>query len=442
MLTCEPFPYQLEGARYAIKHNYCIIADQMGLGKSFQAIIVALVLGHRVCIIVPAFLKRNWAKEINKFSSTKIHFKMYADSKEKFEPEAHIHIINYEMLSLPIAEKILSTVMMVIADEFHYAKNLKSNRSKKLFELLKKYRIPRLIGLTGTPMVRMEDLYNLLLFLDLNPMSNSGPKTYLKWASFEDFGKYFCDVTVTPTYVKGGKKRFIKKFTGVKEDKLPELHKLLEHKMIRRLAEDVLELPDAIPNEVEVDYEIVEDDALLRDWEEYVITGSVSKAAASRKAESAMKKANFTAKYATNVLEQCDGPIVIFTDHLAPIPILVEGLRDAGYPCSVISGDVGTKARDEIEVMFKEGKIRALVATYGAAGVGLNLVESNRVILNDYPWTDDVLEQAKRRIRRIGQTKKCFYDFIIGSPVDRLVTANIDLTRTLADKVLNHKEIL
>lgn len=207
--------------------------------------------------------------------------------------------------------------------------------------------------------------------------------------------------------------------------------------MIRRLAEDVLDLPDAIMNEVEVDYEIVEDDALLAEWDNYIVTGSISKAAASRKAESAMMKANFTAKHATNVLEQCDGPIVIFTDHLAPIPVLVESLRDAGYPCSVISGEVGTRARDEVETMFKEGKIRALIATYGAAGVGLNLVESNRVILNDLPWTDDVFEQAKRRIRRIGQTRKCFYDIIIGSPVDRLVSANIDLTRNLADKVLN-----
>lgn len=63
------FPYQETGAAFLAQKGRALLADDMGLGKSAQAIRACDALGaERVIVVCPASLVSNWEREFRKFS--------------------------------------------------------------------------------------------------------------------------------------------------------------------------------------------------------------------------------------------------------------------------------------------------------------------------------------------------------------------------------------
>lgn len=66
----KPYNYQIEGIQFGLNHNKWLLLDEMGLGKSLQAIYIAQELKKRDkikhCLIICGVnnLKANWKKEI------------------------------------------------------------------------------------------------------------------------------------------------------------------------------------------------------------------------------------------------------------------------------------------------------------------------------------------------------------------------------------------
>ena len=65
----EYMPFQKAGIHYASAHAHTLIADQMGLGKTIQAIgLINLDASiNRVLVVCPASLKLNWERELTKW---------------------------------------------------------------------------------------------------------------------------------------------------------------------------------------------------------------------------------------------------------------------------------------------------------------------------------------------------------------------------------------
>jgi len=62
------YNHQEEGIKFLLSRNGCILADDMGLGKSIQSIIAALESGaERILVVCPSSAKINWEREINVF---------------------------------------------------------------------------------------------------------------------------------------------------------------------------------------------------------------------------------------------------------------------------------------------------------------------------------------------------------------------------------------
>lgn len=64
------YPYQIEGIKYGIqRHGRCFIGDEMGVGKTIQAIGITMCFRHELpaLIICPASIKMNWKEEICKW---------------------------------------------------------------------------------------------------------------------------------------------------------------------------------------------------------------------------------------------------------------------------------------------------------------------------------------------------------------------------------------
>ena len=70
----KPYPYQLEGIKYGLRHRSWILGDTMGLGKSYQTIQLANIYKKdnkiKHCLVVCCInsLKYNWLNEIGKFT--------------------------------------------------------------------------------------------------------------------------------------------------------------------------------------------------------------------------------------------------------------------------------------------------------------------------------------------------------------------------------------
>ncbi len=73
LLKAPLYPYQLEGALFAVRAGRALIGDEMGLGKTIQAIAAAEILARnfgvsKILVICPTSLKYQWQSEIARFS--------------------------------------------------------------------------------------------------------------------------------------------------------------------------------------------------------------------------------------------------------------------------------------------------------------------------------------------------------------------------------------
>src|SRR4051812_33771016 len=71
--SVEYYPHQIDGIRELARRKSFLLADDMGLGKSLQALTVFAIDVVRgwaeTCLVVaPVTLKANWADELEKFT--------------------------------------------------------------------------------------------------------------------------------------------------------------------------------------------------------------------------------------------------------------------------------------------------------------------------------------------------------------------------------------
>src|SRR3990167_8331072 len=106
----EPlYPHQIEALRFHLEHKYSINGFEMGLGKTIVALALAEIAGGLCVVVCPAYLKRNWVDEIERFSRQK----------------ATYSVQSYEAICIP------RDTTTVIFEEVHYLKNIGAQRTQK-----------------------------------------------------------------------------------------------------------------------------------------------------------------------------------------------------------------------------------------------------------------------------------------------------------------------
>jgi SNF2 family DNA or RNA helicase len=412
-LNVEPFEFQLEAIDYALKHKYSINAYDMGLGKSLIAIAVANNLRAKTLIVCPAFLKYGWQAEINKFCDTPKSTSVFKFPQQILGHPAELDdfiIINYEQLLY--AEELFKWADFVVVDEAHCLKSLKAQRTILFDTYLYNEEPANLLLLTGTPIQnRVEELYSLLSFMAYDPSESNGKKISDLCDNFYEF----CDTFSHKrrVYIKG---RTVIKWEGLKNEAL--LKSFLEDKFIRKLQQDVHTLPEMFEKEVIIKH--TDDKKLASAWDSFNLNNSKTDSSSKRK--SAEAKAGFTAKYVKALLVE-ESSCVVFSDHREPVKAIYEALNKLKKnTCAMIMGDTPMHKRHEYVKDFQAGKINVIIATIGAASVGLTLTKAQHIVFNDISWVSGDNAQARKRIHRIGQDKECFIHYIMGSNQDRYIT--------------------
>jgi SWI/SNF-related matrix-associated actin-dependent regulator 1 of chromatin subfamily A len=365
----------------------------MGLGKTTSTIIAALESGSKkVLIICPATLKINWKREIENYSDKSI----YISEGKNFNGESDFVIINYDIIKNFHTTKkkgesqiLDSNFDLVIVDEAHYIKNATAQRTKLINDLVKK--VDRLWLLTGTPMTsRPMDYFNLLSLVD-SPVAKNWMAYAIRYCQGYQFNA-------------GGRK--IWNVTGASN--LEELRDRTAGLTLRRLKENVLNLPDKIITPVYLRLKSKMYEAIMGeyyDWydknpeESKSLTVQFTKLTKIRQVI-ADEKITQTIELAENIIEQGKKVIIFcnFTDSLEKIT------EHFGKIAVKLNGTMSkTEKQYSVDQFQENDKIKVFVGNIKAAGVGITLTAAEAVIFNDLSFLPSDHAQAEDRSYRYGQ---------------------------------------
>ena len=390
-----PLEHQKEAVEKLAGSRRFILADDMGLGKTTATIIAALETGSKkILIICPASLKINWQREIENYSDRPV----YIAEGKKFSTESDFVIVNYDILKNfhdTDPKKKNGSILnqsnfdLVILDEAHMISNPQAQRTKIINHFVKD--IKRVWLLTGTPMTsRPMNYYNLLNIIE-SPVAQN-------WMAYA--------IRYCQGYQFMAGRRKVWNVTGASN--LEELRDRTSKQILRRLKEDVLDLPDKIISPVYLRLKSKEYEELMGeyyDWfdknpdEASSLTVQFSKLMKVRKVIS-NEKTKQTIEIVENIIEQGKKVIVFtnFTESLQTIYSHFE--KQAVYLDGSCSKPHRQKAVDEFQ---DNEKIKVFVGNIKAAGVGLTLTSAEVVIMNDLSFVPAEHSQAEDRAYRYGQ---------------------------------------
>lgn len=458
------YQHQIDGVRTLIEWPSFILADDMGLGKSLQALTLFAIdvkIGRaKSCIIFsPVTLKGNWADEIEKFTSFRYMLFGLEESKTKpgiyksLGPKAReeqlkefiswpapkILICNYEQARAHVYALNAMAFDIGILDEAHYIKNPKSKRTKAIQEIYTK----RSFMLTGTPLLnQVNELWPLLNRIDPD-----------RFNSYYRFINRYC--------VFGGYKD--KQIIATKNE--AELRSHLHNVMLRRLKSEVLDLPDIQYIERRIDllpeqrklYDEVEKDLKLTigdSTEPVDIQNSLTKFLRLKQicgttlpftGEDSSSKLDMLEEDAEQIVKE-GYKIVIFTQFRDVLSCVKQRLQKRfakeklSVPLYELHGDVPNDQRQPIVKSWTgEPGPSIIICMIQVAGVGLNMTAARHILRVDKLFVPGLNKQGVDRCHRIGAdiTQPVqVIDYIARKSVEQRVEA------ILRAKERTHKDII
>lgn len=414
------FPYQCAGAAFLASRRRALLADDMGLGKSAQAIVACEAVGARTILVVcPASLRQNWAREFGRF---------WFGSRAP-----QVHVLSYDLAARAKEEM---GVDVLILDEAHYLKTKTAKRTKAIYGpkcdgvggLVE--RAKHVFLLTGTPSPNnVSELWTHLraVFPEAILGKNGKPMTY--W----QFVDKFC-ITVDNGFgiqIKGGKN-------------LPDLKARIKPFVLRRKKEEVLaDLPPIRFDTMPLDADL----GALREAEANLPPG-IAEALEKDGVAGLQAIAGHVATWrrlvgqvkvkplAERILEELEGglqKLVVFAHHRDVIDaldaILMRELSVPGArPVCCLTGNTPPDARQLLVDHFQKTKAaRVFLGQIQAAGTGLTLTAASDLIFAETSWVPAENEQAAMRIHRIGQKNACLVRFAtLPGSIDELIMKAVE----------------
>lgn len=434
---CRYLGYQRAGIAFCRQRPNVLIADQMGLGKTIQAIGVindARGAIRRVLVVCPAGLKLNWRNELMRWLVDDSFTIGIAEGK--CWPHQHdIVIANYDICERHKQHINAHEWDLLIVDECHHLKSQKARRTKVLLggrltvngqgALMRPVQAKRALFLTGTPICnRPAELWPLIHYLDRG-----------RWANYLDYARRYCAAYNSEYGLDANG-----------HGNLDELQRILRATiMIRRLKQDVLkELPPKTRQIIEIPASADMRDALAlertalarhrphldalreaveraaRNHDERAYRDAVNKLeggfkvgfeemSAVRKAV-ALAKAPYVIAHVRDALEESE-KVVLFAHHREVLFRFREAFDGQAV---LLYGDTKMQDRQSaVERFQQDPKVRLFIGGIIPAGVGITLTASSHVVFAELDWVPGNVEQASDRCHRIGQRDSVLVQFLV-----------------------------
>ena len=454
--TGKLMPFQKLGLDFLLKtQGIALLADEMGLGKTVQslAFIAEKPDSVPVLVVAPLVTLENWRREIEKFlkipatsefdgtsSTTTPRIQLIRSGADIIRP-AEFHLINYELVHKHV--KNLTTLLnprLIIFDEIQNLRNSNTRKVEACTAIASHSSIRYRLGLSGTP------VYN---------------------RGIEMYG--IADI-IKPG-ILGDRSEFVRRYcTAWAANKTPKekqktLSSLLQKSiMLRRKKSDVLnDLPDKtrLQQNIPIDTELYQEQ-LYRLYQKiesaknrlagsnteeeeksglFELNKQVREMRLAERQIAGLAKAPHIINYVNALLaDYPDEKFVIFCHHRSVHTVLFEGLWRFN-PVQIIGGQKDDHRQKAIDDFQTKKECRVIICGLRAGNIGINLTSAAYVIFAELDWTPAVHRQAEDRLHRIGQKRKVFAHYLVGSGTfddvltGILVNKTVEIGNVMGDKL-------
>ena len=464
------YRFQKQGILFGIKKfSRLLIADEMGVGKTVQAIGLSCLYQKDwpVLVICPSSLKFAWRDEITMWLGEvlkKDEVQVIKNSKNEFKENKKYYVISYD-LSVRMIDKIISQKFnYIIADEAHYLKSKAAKRTMCLTPILQ--RSKRVVLLTGTPILaKPMEIFPLLHILRPD-----------KFKGFREFGSRYCD----PKIIHFG----AIDWSGSSNTR--ELNSILNKLMIRRLKKDVLsQLPPKKRQKIEIstDKKVIKKLKLLMEkstkkFEELLGTqieldklGINIEDLKTEKDKEKEKEKNkkededtkeedtvlnrFNKAYSmtgeaklpgirdyVNYLVDNSCKFLIFAHHAEVLDAIEDVILNDKIGYIRIDGKVPVERRQDLVNKFQTDEdCLVAILSITACATGLTLTKASTVVFAELHFTPSIMIQAEDRAHRIGQDAGCVnIHYLFGDDtLDVLLFRKLNEKQNIVSTTLDNK---
>lgn len=446
------FPHQRAGVAFLSTARRALLADEPGLGKTAQTIRAMKKLSETetvfpALIVCPNTLKKNWKREFARWwpdANVQVISGSAGQRRKQFEVEADVFVINWESLrshsrlspygSIALAkcpdcgghdEKVTENrcevhkrelnhidFKVVVADEIHRSKDPKSKQSRALWAATADADVR--FALTGTPIANnVLDLWSILHWL--------APE---EWPSKTRWIDRMVDTMLNAF---GGMM-----VLGVKPHMTDEFYASINPRMRRMLKTRVLPwLPPVMKERRDVEMSTKQKKAYqqMRDVMIAELENGEALVAPSPLTQTT-RLLQFASSYAEIDIDETTGEMkAVLAEPSCKVDALMDDIKSGDFgddsvavcavsrqlieilsralekekiPHGLITGAQNEDERQKAVDDFQSGRIKWILFTAQAGGVGITLTAARRLVMLQRPWSLVDYKQAMDRVHRIG----------------------------------------
>lgn len=494
------FPHQRAGVEFLATARRALLADEPGLGKTAQAIRALKLLHDKgenifpALIVCPNTLKKNWKREFEKWwpgIDVQVIKGTATQRRAQFEHPANVYVINWESLrthsklapygaialsrcancgghdtrvtptKCEVHQRELNTIdfKSVIADEMHRSKDPKSKQSRALWAASGDADVR--FALTGTPIANnVVDMWAILHWIS--------PE---EWPSKTKWIDRMVNIMLNAF---GGMM-----VLGVKPHMEEEFYSAIHPRMRRMLKQRVLPwLPEVMTDRRDIEmsakqkkaYEQMRDNMIAMLSKETAEEGSGDIIVAPNPLTQTLRLLQLASSYADVTVDEVTGEEKILLsepsckvdalmddidngdfgdDSVAVcavsrqlIELLSARMTKAGIEHGLITGAQDEDQRQKAIDDFQAGRIKWILFTAQAGGVGVTLTAARRLVMLQRPWSLVDYKQALDRVHRIGSEihdSILITDYVTEDTIEERVIQALDTKADNFEQVVRDK---
>lgn len=402
-------PYQIVGRDFLAARTKALLADEMRVGKTPQAILAAAeVRAKQVLTVCPAIAVPQWRTE---------WIKWWPEDQEP----PRVLVTSYDKARDRVAELTAQRWDVFIPDECHYAGNPTALRTALVYgKSGVGWTSDHIWPLSGTPAPKsVASLWPMFKAFGIVGMT------------YEEYVRRYCRTD------RGGK------ILGTREDMIPELRELLAKCMLRRKRKEVApDMPDIDFNFLNVEPKFGPG-ALLSSPELRTLSGDELLDWMEKNAENERQFRIDVAKAKVSALaeqiifaveNELYAQTVVFGFHVEPLEMLTRILNDRGIKAATLNGKTSDGERVRIQQGFHRGEIQVVDANVVTAGTAIDLSPARQGYFLEMDWVPGTNSQAANRLISMEKEDKVNIDVVTwpGSTDDHIQRCLLTRVRELA----------
>jgi superfamily II DNA or RNA helicase len=448
LLKVPLYPYQAEGALFAVRTGRALIGDDMGLGKTIQAIAATEILARhfgvsKVLVICPTSLKYQWQSEITRFSgrqganAARVISGGRAQRLKDYALEDFCKVTNYEKLQPDLDLIAAWAPELVIVDEAQRVKNWNTIAARALKRIDSSYAIV----LTGTPLEnKLEELISIVQFVDqhrLGPTWKLLHEHQVKdeagrvtgYTGLERIGQ-----TLAPVMIRRRKSEVLRQLPARTDQNL--LVPMTEPQMVYH-QENADEVGKIVKRWRRTRFLSDKDQRRLMIALQNMRMSCNSTYLLDQDTDHGVKADELAALF-DELLAEPEAKAVVFSQWTRTHDIVIRRLEARGIGYVSFHGGVPSDKRPALVERFRDDPSCRVFLSTDAGSTGLNLQHASTVVNMDLPWNPAILEQRIARIHRMGQVRPVqVINFVAKGTIEEGMLSTLAFKRSLSAGILD-----